>query len=303
MAPRAARSVAVVGVPTSAGAFAPGQELAPRALREAGLLGALEEAGATVDDRGDREPWSWRPDRESPRAQHLPLAAEIVRDTAERVKAAAGDADVVLVLGGDCTVGIGTIAGVEGGVGVLYLDAHADLNVPSSVREGALDWMGMAHMLGVDGAADELVAAGGRAPLLAPEQVMLFGWDRGQATEFELAAIERLGIATVPAERVAADPAGEAAAALESFAGRFERLVVHFDVDVIDFTDAPLSENVGRNEGVPYAAAIEALRGLLAAPRLAAVTVTELNPVHAAAEPGLLKRFGADLAAAVAGPQ
>src|SRR5215210_9229375 len=56
-----------------------------------------------------------------------------------------------------CTVGIGTVAGHVANndrVGLIYFDLHADLNIPASVLPGTLDWMGMAHMLGVDGAAD-----------------------------------------------------------------------------------------------------------------------------------------------------
>ena len=71
---------------------------------------------------------------------------------------------------------------------------------------------------------------------------------------------------------------------------------MHFDVDVIDFTDFPLSENTGRNEGLAYDDALAALRVVLASPLLAGVTVTELNPDHT--EPGALERFAADLGAA-----
>ena len=114
-----ARRVAVIGVPTSAGAFAPGQEQAPRALREAGLVVALEGAGLEVEDEGDRDVWRWRPDRDEPRAQHAAMVAAIARETAERVANGAFLSDsekkapspVTLVLGGDCTVGIGTVAG------------------------------------------------------------------------------------------------------------------------------------------------------------------------------------------------
>jgi arginase len=145
--------VRVIGVPTSAGAFAPGQEEAPAALRAAGLIDALVRAGLVVRDDGDCATWRWRPDREIRRAQNLPQVVAIVRDTAERVAAAANE--LTLVLGGDCTVGIGTVAGHtrHGRVGLIYFDLHADLNVPASVLPGALDWMGMAHMLGEDGAA------------------------------------------------------------------------------------------------------------------------------------------------------
>ncbi len=310
------RRIAIVGVPTSAGAFAPGQERAPAALREAGLVEKLEAAGAAVDDRGDRELWRWRPDREEPRAQHAALVGEIARETAARVEAAA-EADAVLVLGGDCTVGVGTVAGeVEaalaevagsdglGGserVGLLYFDAHADLNVPASVHEGALDWMGMAHMLGEQGARPELAGVGPVTPLLEPDQVLVLGWGPEQATAHERAAIERLGLEVVEGAAVEADPEGAAAAALASLEARCDRIVVHFDVDVVDFTDTPLSENTGRNEGISFAAALRALAVLLASPRLAALTVTELNPAHAEEGAGAIERLAAALATGLAG--
>jgi arginase len=118
-------------------------------------------------------------------------------------------------------------------------------------------------------------------PLLRDEQVLLFGWGPEQATEFERAAIERRGLERIAVDEVAADPAGAAARAQASLEGRCERLLVHFDVDVVDFTDAPLSENTGRNEGLPLASALAALEVLLASPKLAALTITELYPAHA----------------------
>ena len=107
------RPVGVIGVPTSAGAFAPGQEQAPRALREAGLLESLREGGVVVEDRGDRDLWRWRPDRENRRAQNMRAVVEIVRETAGRVAEVAGSGQATLVLGGDCTVGVGTVAGLS----------------------------------------------------------------------------------------------------------------------------------------------------------------------------------------------
>ena len=83
--------LALIGVPTSAGAFASGQEQAPAALREVGLIELLREAGVDVNDRGDREAWRWRPDRVNPRAQNLAKVIEIVTKTARRVTAAVGE--------------------------------------------------------------------------------------------------------------------------------------------------------------------------------------------------------------------
>jgi arginase len=299
------RRVGVIGVPTSAGAFAPGQERAPQALREAGLMAQLRERGLEARDHGDREGWRWRPDRENRRAQNLDKVVEIVDDTSRRVAEAAGAGETTLVLGGDCTVGVGTVAGhSEGGKrpGVVYFDAHADLNIPASVRPGTLDWMGMAHMLGEQGACAELVQAGPRAPLLEPDQVVLFAWDEVQSEAHERAAIERLGIRVVPAGEVAADPVAAAAQALAILEGKGQSLLVHFDVDVVDFTDTPLSENWGRNEGIPYDAAAAALQTLLASPRLAGMTVTELNPDHVEAGSGSVERLVRDLAEGLSVP-
>jgi arginase len=297
-------TLGVIGVPTSAGAFAPGQERAPAALREADLLDLLRDAELEVNDRGDRDLWRWRPDRENPRAQNLGTVVEVVADTARRVEESTGDGETTLVLGGDCTVGLGTVAGhVESGerVGLVYFDAHADINVPGSVLPGALDWTGMAHMLGEDGARPELVEVGSRAPLLEPEQVVLFGWDPGQVAEGEKATIERRGIDTVAVDEVGADPPAAAARALRLLEGRADRVLVHFDVDVIDFTDTPLSENPGRNEGLAYADAIAALGALLQSPRIAGLTVTELNPAHTEDGVGSIERLARDLAGALAG--
>jgi arginase len=295
--------LAVVGVPTSAGAFAPGQEQAPAALREAGLLERLRSLGVDLRDHGDREPWRWRPDREHPRAQNAGKVVEIVQDTASRVGEALRGSEATLVLGGDCTVGIGTVAGHVGAgerLGLLYFDAHADLNVPASVREGALDWMGLAHMLGEEGAVPELVSAGPRVPLLTADQVLLFGWDPDQSTSFERAVIERRGISVVPVDEVAADPDGAAARAVALVEGRCDRLLVHFDVDVIDFTDMPLSENTGRNQGLAHGHALRALAVLLASPKLAGLTITELNPDHTEQGADSLERFAAAVADSLA---
>jgi arginase len=299
----AARKVGVIGVPTSAGAFAPGQEQAPAALRQAGLVELLRDGGLDVSDYGDSETWRWRPDRERPHAQNLGWVVEIVRDTAARVGEAILAREVSLVLGGDCTVGIGTVAGhvaASDRVGLIYFDLHADLNIPTSAPPGALDWMGMAHMLGDEGAERDLVEVGSRAPLVGPEQVVLLAWGPEQARPHERETIERLGLATVPVDEVRADPSGAARRALESLSSRVDRVLVHFDVDVVDFTDTPLSENPGRNEGIAYAQASAALAVLLASPALAGVTVTELNPDHVEEDAGSIERVARDLAEGLA---
>jgi arginase len=183
-------------------------------------------------------------------------------------------------------------------IGLVYLDSHADLNTPESVHEGALDWMGLAHMLAVDGAAPELVSVGANAPLLEADQVVLVGWGPEQATEFERAAIGERELAVVAVDRVAADPEAAALDARRCLRG-CDRIVVHFDVDVIDFTETPMSENWGRNEGLSFDDALRTFGVLVADPALTGVTITELNPNHTEAGAGTVERFARAVAASL----
>jgi arginase len=263
-------ATALIGAPTSLGAFAPGQEQAPRALREAGL-----KADA---DFGDVQLRRWEPDRAQRRAQNAAGVVQAAREVAERVDAAIRSGHTPVVLGGDCTVGVGTMAGAltAGGPppGLVYFDMHADLNTPETVGTGTLDWMGVAHLLGLPGTVREFA----ELARLAPQDVAFLGRDPSQARPAEDEAIDRLQIATIDADQVAAAPCAAARKALDALP--HARLVVHFDVDVVDFVDMPLSENTGHNVGLAFDAACAALEELAAEPRFAALTVTEHNPAH-----------------------
>jgi arginase len=298
------RSIAIVGVPSSAGAYAPGQEQAPQALRAAGLLERLRSRGVEVIDHGDSPVWRWRPDRASPRAQNLGAVVDQVTNTARRVREVVADDQVALVLGGDCTVELGTVAAHLGGdgddrIGLIYFDIHADLNTPASVVDGALDWMGMSLLLGEEASSAPLSRFCPRFPLLANDQVLLFAAGLDQCTAWEREVIVRRSLTTIPLAAVAADPEGTANEALNRMHASFDRLLIHFDVDVIDFTDAPLSENTGRNVGLAFDVAMRALATLAGSERLSAVTFTELNPLHGEEDGSTLAGFVDRLAAAL----
>jgi arginase len=295
--------LAVIGAPSGAGACGVGQEQAPAALRTAGLIEALSSEGFDVSDLGDSPVVPWRPDRARPRAQNLEAVVDVVRTTATRVADALREGDrTVLVLGGDCTVGIGTIAGVRGAqddIAVAYFDLHSDLNTPESATDGALDWMALGHMLALDEAEPTLVAATDRVPLLEPGKVVLFAQSLRHATRFERGEIERLGLARIALEDVRSDPEGAARKALELLAAWSDRFVIHLDLDVVDFTDAPLSEHPSRNTGLKLDEMLNALKILTSGPGLVAITLTELNPHNAASDDGLLPRFVTSFAGAI----
>jgi arginase len=284
------RAVSVIGAPTSAGAHSGGQERAPAALRGTGLIARLERAGIDVSDDGDISAWRWSPDRLHPMAQNLEKVLSAIHEVAAKVESARRQQRFSLVLGGDCTVELGTVLGflnVGARVGLLYFDMHADMNVPSSVSTGALDWMGVAHLLGCAGAEPELAAVA----RLTPEQVVVLGHRVDQARAFEMDQIARLGVRTVPIEDVATSPAQAAKRALSLFDDRVDTLAVHFDVDVIDFTDAPLSEHTGRNIGLTQGVAFSALTEMLADPRVYSLTITELNPDHGELDGSTIRKF------------
>src|SRR5215207_3232272 len=280
------RHIALIGVPSGAGACGVGQHETPDALRAAGLIEQLNDASVAVTDHGDSPSRPWRPDRANRRAQNLDAVVEQVRTTSTRVAdALAVPGRIALVLGGDCTIGIGTVAGARsavGDVGLLYFDLHADLNTPASVGDGALDWMALAHMLVIGGSEPSLAEATGRVPIIDPDRVVLFGHGRAQATGWERNQIKRLDLARFAVEDVAIDPEAVAADALRLLKSRAERYVIHLDVDVVDFTDAPLSEHTSRNTGLSLGVMLRALKALAAGHSLAAITVTEFNPKNAA---------------------
>jgi arginase len=202
------------------------------------------------------------------------------------------------VIGGNCTVELGVVAANLqqcDGLGLIYLDLHADMNTPASTGEGALDWMGMAHMLGLSGAIPELASCGLRSPLLSPASVHLVGFDPDSATEWERSAIRDRPIAMSSLADVARSPAGCADSILSKWAARFERLLVHFDVDVVDFNDLPLAENYSKNKGLSYSQTLELLEVFIKSPKFAGLTLTEVNPDHGSEDGSTIRRFAQDL--------
>lgn len=287
--------IALIGAPSSAGAYAPGQERAPAALRSVGLIDQLQALGVEVRDRGDVPGFRWSVDRNSPRAMNANAVAEVASATANLVAEAIAAGDIPLVLGGDCTIELGTVAGVSRtseSIGLIYIDLDTDLNTPASTTDGALDWMGVAHLLGMPDTIPPLTALGARRPMLRPDQVLYFGVDNIEP--FERDAIQRLGIATIGLKEVAANPSIAAQRAVR-WSESFQKLLVHVDLDVLDYLDMPLAENVRRNWGLRFDQLMEALRVLVQAPNWSALTICELNPDHGESDGATLRTFSSAL--------
>ena len=272
--------VSIIGAPSSAGAYAPGQEKAPETFRRHGLIAAFEAAGMRVDDRGDVPLFRWRPDLQRPKAMNAGAAASVAHAVADLVDLALDRSRKLLVLGGDCTVELGTVAGVQrrqGTVGLLYIDLDVDLNIPET-SDGALDWTGVAHLLGLEGCTSELCELGSQKPMLKPQDVLLFA--AGEITEPEADTIERLNLKVISVQDVKADPLAAAKRAQE-WARSFDRLLVHVDADVLEYTAFPVAENVRRAVGLSFDELAQVLATVVRAPNFAVLTLTEVNPDHA----------------------
>lgn len=297
-------AISIIGVPSSAGSYAAGQEQAPKVLRSAGLVDALSAAGLDVHDEGDLPLQVWRPDRLNPLAQNVSQVAESVQELTERLIRPLTRGDNLLVLGGNCTIALGVVAALSrispDPVGVFYVDRNYDINTPQSTTDGALDWMGMAHALALPGCLDALAEVLGSRPLLEPSQVAWVGVDDRFATDWELAEAQRLGLHVISSIAFADDPVSSAVDCLEYLPTG--PLAVHLDVDVLDFIDAPLAENTdGRNSGPTLDQVAVALRIAAQDGRFRSLSIGELNPTRSAGDPEAIPRFVASVASVIGG--
>lgn len=295
----------ILGVPDSAGAYCVGVEQAPAALRDAGLLDALGAAGWEVHDRGDLTRRMWAPDHANRYVQNVGQEAQAVAELAGVASGMLSEGERLLVLGGSCVVAVGlcaAMARVNQRPRIIYIDRHLDLNTPLSTTEGSLSWMGMAHALDLDGAAHELSGAAGQPPVLAPEDLVYLGVDLAQTTDWERSQADALGLNVVEQAALVDQPQQAARTAL----GHLEQgpFIVHLDVDVLDFIDAPLAENVnGRNSGPTVDQLQLALAELLRHPDCWAMSIGQLVPAHASADSTSIPRLVTALATPSPGSQ
>ncbi|KKB13685.1 hypothetical protein VE25_00655, partial [Devosia geojensis] len=191
-----------------------------------------------------------------------------------------------------------TVAGANAAgarVGLVYMDFDADLNAPGT-SDGALDWTGVAHLLDIAGCEPSLAALGPARPMIEPGQLLYFALEN--ITPPEAATIEDHAIEVISRENALSDIEAAAMRAAD-WAGAFDCLLVHFDVDVLSFVDFPIAENVRRCDGLKLEQAAFVLKRLAALPQWRGLTVTEVNPDHAPDEAAAFSRLNEVLADAL----
>lgn len=277
----------LVGVPSSAGGHTPGMDLGPAAIREAGLARLLRAAGDEVVDGGDVRGFRRRPDPAHLDRQNIQEVARVADETATAVATVLAAGRVPLVLGGDCTVTVGVVAGFRRAgheAALMYVDGGPDLYTPGLIEYGNVDAMGVAHMLALPGSDEVLTTIEGSPPLLRPDQIVSYGDALPEENgDLELALLHELGIVRIPARCVHDDPDAPALA-IQAIASAGLRFVVHVDVDVLAHYQMPLA-NMPNPDSEPWGLTIdelvEALRAFTTDDRFAGLVLTEVNPGNA----------------------
>lgn len=274
--PAPIRSIRVFGVPIDLGQTLRGVDMGPSALRYAGLRRRLRALGHTVEDRGNVE---------VPVRDHLSADDQTVRNEAivavchrlaEHAATAVAEGTVPVFLGGDHSIGAGTVAGIAAGrrTGVIWIDAHGDMNTMETSPSGNVHGMSLAALLG-DG-DDALTSIGGTNPSVRAEDVVLIGvrdLDPAERTR-----LRECG-ATVYSMREV-DERGIAGVTREAFARltEVEHLHVSLDLDSLDPGEAP---GVGTpvHGGLTYREAQLLCEMLADSGLVGSLDVVEVNPI------------------------
>ena len=271
--------IILIGVPSSAGARRTGQDRAPELLQNAGLIDCLTADGIDVLRFVHLAHAIFRPDPANPRQQNLPLVIEVAKRVAQQVSVAIADNVSLIIVGGDCTITLGVLAGMVShlpNLGLVYFDGDVDLNTPETTASGIFDGMVMSHIVG-DGAKD-LSHIGARYPLMAEENIILFGYnpDSGWIDPAEIQRLNESSMLRYSSSQIRGKAACAATEALAQLDRRVQHLLVHFDVDVIDRCDFPAAD-VLHDHGLNFDEAIEALNVFISSPKFVGLVVTEFN--------------------------
>ena len=276
------RPIHIIGVPLDLGGGRRGVDMGPSALRIAGLDARIGELGFPVIDKGDLEvpiPETQQPGDE--RKKYIRDIGRVCTTLYETARASLEGGALPVVLGGDHSLAAGSVAATaevaraQGKpLGLIWVDAHGDMNTPESSSSGNVHGMPLAALLGAEPA--ELAVIGGVSPKVLPEHTVLIGvrnLDEGEKLRvrqsrvhvFTMKDIDRAGIAAVAEQAI--QLAGRGTAGLH----------VSFDLDVCDPSIAP---GVGTpvKGGFDYREAHMVMEIIADSGLLRALDLVEINP-------------------------
>lgn len=278
------RKIKVIGVPLDLGASRRGVDMGPSAVRVAGLEARLEALGHEVNDGGNISVAIAETKHVGEtNARYLKEITDTCAKAAEMVEKSLEEGMIPVVLGGDHSVAAGTVSGVaafyrkqQRKIGLIWIDAHADLNTPETSPSGNVHGMPLAALVGLGPAP--LANIFNFSPKVAPENVVIIGVRDIDLTEKE--NIRRAGITEVYTMRDI-DERGMRTVMEEALraAGRGTAgYHVSLDMDWIDPEDAPGVGTPVRG-GSTYREAHLAMEIIADHGRMLSFEIVEVNPV------------------------
>ena len=275
--------VHIIGVPMDLGSGRRGVDMGPSAIRIAGLAPRLTDLGHRVVDEGDiviKNMEEIKVGNERARyLQEIARASAVISRKVERIK---GLGHFPLVLGGDHSIAIGTISGVAGfaraqgkKVGVIWIDAHGDINTPETSPSGNIHGMPLAVLIGHG--APELTAIGGSGPKVDPRNVALVGirsLDAGEKKRLKETGIRVHTMADIDKHGV--DQVIKKAVSQATDGTDF----VHVSLD-LDAVDPTVARGVGTpvKGGLDYREAHLLMESIADAGVMTSLELVEVNPI------------------------
>lgn len=232
--------VNILGVPVDVGTDGHGGADAPRVLRSLGLAACLQDAGFTANDLGDIAcPPRHQLQVGSEKMKYAEGIAEVARASAALIQSAVARGEKVVAIGGDHAMSVGTIAGasaaIEGELGVIWIDAHADIHTDKTTSSGNVHGMPAAAAMGIGNPLLTDIIASGKK--VNPKNFLFIGLKDIDPEEIE--TMERVGVQVITMMDIAAKGIGCVMEAVDVLRSQTVAIWVSQDIDAIDAADAP----------------------------------------------------------------
>jgi len=278
-----AQKIRIIGVPMDLGASRRGVDMGPSALRVAGLQARIKQLGHQVEDIGNisvKQPEEMSYGEK--RAKYLAEIADACKDLGAIVEKSLEETMLPVVLGGDHSIAAGTLSGIAAyfkkkakKIGLIWLDAHGDINTPESSPSGNVHGMPLAAAMGYG--AMELVELQGFKPKVEPQNISLVGIRDLDTQEKKLA--KRSGVHVFTMRDIDERGMREVMSdALKYAMDDTDGISVSLDMDFVDPSDAPGVGTPVRG-GVTYREAHLAMEMIADTEAMASLEIVEINPV------------------------